>query len=67
VLERLAARRLRRVALVLGAEGHGLSTEALESADHRVRIAQARGVDSLNVVVAAGIALHALCGPAPAE
>jgi len=67
VLERLAARRLRRVALVLGAEGHGLSTEALESADHRVRIAQAPGVDSLNVVVAAGIALHALCGPAPAE
>ena len=49
-----------RVALLLGAEGAGLSAEARAAADDRVRIPIAPGVDSLNVVVAAGIALHAL-------
>jgi len=59
-LERFTRLRLRPVALVLGSEGHGLANETLDAADHRVRIAQASGVDSLNVTVAAGIALHAL-------
>jgi len=66
VLERFAELRLRRVALMLGSEGQGLADEALDAADHRVRIAQASGVDSLNVTVAAGIALHALRAHAPA-
>lgn len=48
------------LALVLGAEGAGLSAAALAAADLRVRIPLAAGVDSLNVTVAAGIALHAL-------
>ena len=59
-LERFARLRLRPIALVLGSEGQGLANETLDAADHRVRIAQASGVDSLNVTVAAGIALHAL-------
>jgi tRNA G18 (ribose-2'-O)-methylase SpoU len=49
-----------RVALVLGAEGPGLSGEALAGAQHRVRIAMHAGVDSLNVAAAGAIALHAL-------
>lgn len=49
-----------RVALLLGAEGSGLSDAALRHADVRVRIPMAPGVDSLNVVVACGIALDRL-------
>jgi tRNA G18 (ribose-2'-O)-methylase SpoU len=48
-----------RVALVLGAEGPGLSDEALALADHRVGIPMAAGVDSLNVATAAAVAFHA--------
>ena len=49
-----------RIALLLGAEGAGLTREAEEAADARVRIAIRPEVDSLNVAVAAGIALHRL-------
>lgn len=52
-----------RPALLLGAEGPGLTPPALASADVRVRIPISAGVDSLNVVTAAAIALHRLCGP----
>ncbi|MCD2192297.1 RNA methyltransferase [Actinomycetospora endophytica] len=48
-----------RVALMLGAEGPGLSVEALALADHRVGIPMAAGVDSLNVATAAAVAFHA--------
>ena len=47
-------------ALLLGTEGPGLSDAALAAADRRVRIAMEAGVDSLNVAVAAGIALALL-------
>ena len=47
-----------RLALLAGAEGDGLGTEALEAADVRVRIPMTGGVDSLNVNVAVGIALE---------
>ncbi|MCC6286134.1 MAG: RNA methyltransferase [Phycisphaerales bacterium] len=47
-----------RLALVLGAEGPGLSPGTLELADRRVRIGMAPGVDSLNVGVACAVALH---------
>ena len=53
----------RRLVLLLGAEGPGLSTEALAVATASVRIPISRVVDSLNVVVAAGIALAALARP----
>ncbi|MEV4170004.1 RNA methyltransferase [Nonomuraea sp. NPDC049709] len=54
-----------RVALLLGAEGDGLSSRWLEEADLTVCIpmsakAMAAGVDSLNVVAAAAIACHGL-------
>jgi tRNA G18 (ribose-2'-O)-methylase SpoU len=49
-----------RLALVVGAEGPGLTDEALDSADLRVRIPMADGVDSLNVATAAAIAIHHL-------
>ncbi|HEY2191060.1 MAG TPA: RNA methyltransferase [Actinomycetospora sp.] len=51
-----------RLALLLGAEGPGLSDEALGLADHRVRIPMAPGVDSLNVATAAAVAFHAVGG-----
>jgi tRNA G18 (ribose-2'-O)-methylase SpoU len=49
-----------RLVLMLGAEEPGLTASALDAADHKVRIPVSRDVDSLNVVVAAGIALATL-------
>jgi tRNA G18 (ribose-2'-O)-methylase SpoU len=51
-----------RVALLVGAEGRGLSEPALAAATRRVRIPMAPGVDSVNVATAAAIALSALHG-----
>jgi tRNA G18 (ribose-2'-O)-methylase SpoU len=49
-----------RIALLLGAEGPGLSASAQASSDLRVRIPMAAGVDSLNVGAAAAVACWAL-------
>jgi tRNA G18 (ribose-2'-O)-methylase SpoU len=57
-------RRPERLALFLGAEGEGLPVALLAAADVRVRIPIRDGVDSLNVAVAAGIALARLA-PSP--
>jgi tRNA G18 (ribose-2'-O)-methylase SpoU len=48
----------RRFALVVGSEGAGLSPEVEALASTRLRIGMRPGVDSLNLGVAAGIALH---------
>ena len=48
-----------RVALLLGAEGPGLSAEWLAAADARVRIPMRPVADSLNVATAAAIAFYA--------
>jgi tRNA G18 (ribose-2'-O)-methylase SpoU len=48
------------VAVLVGAEGPGLSDAALAAAGRRLRIAIADGVDSLNVATAAAIAFHHL-------
>lgn len=49
-----------RWAVLLGAEGPGLSRAALDAADVRVRIPMAEGVDSLNVATAAAVAFATL-------
>jgi tRNA G18 (ribose-2'-O)-methylase SpoU len=51
-----------RLALLLGAEGPGLTAESLAAADVCVRIPIRTEVDSLNVSVATGIVLHRLLG-----
>jgi tRNA G18 (ribose-2'-O)-methylase SpoU len=50
----------RRLAIVLGSEGHGLSGGALAQAAYRARIPMSAGADSLNVGHAAAIAFHVL-------
>ncbi len=60
-LDRFAAgHRADRLLLLLGNEGDGLSEPARAAADHCVRIPISSEVDSLNVAVAAGIALAQL-------
>ena len=53
-----------RIAILAGTEGAGLTPAVEAAADHRVRIPISAEVDSLNLAVAVGIALHALrqCG-----
>lgn len=59
-LDAFAASAPQRLALLLGAEGHGLSAGALAAADTVVTIPMAGGVDSLNVAAASAVALWAL-------
>jgi tRNA G18 (ribose-2'-O)-methylase SpoU len=58
----LVAARVRgqRIAVMLGAEGPGLTSRALRTADHRARIPMQPGADSLNVGHAAAIAFYVL-------
>jgi tRNA G18 (ribose-2'-O)-methylase SpoU len=48
-----------RVAILLGAEGPGLSDDWLRAADTQVCIPMQRSADSLNVATAAAIAFYA--------
>ncbi|GAA3397621.1 RNA methyltransferase [Streptomyces roseoviridis] len=64
-IDEAAPHRLDRVALMLGAEGEGLSTQALRAADEWVRIPMAHGVDSLNVGAAAAVAFYAVTSGRP--
>lgn len=57
-----AVRAAARTALLLGAEGAGLSDAAMAHADLRVRIPITDAVDSLNVAVAASIAMYHVFG-----
>jgi tRNA G18 (ribose-2'-O)-methylase SpoU len=52
-----------RIAMLVGAEGPGLSPEAQAAASSRVRIPMAPGVDSLNVAVAAAVAFAHFAQP----
>ena len=47
-----------RVAILVGAEGPGLTETAMRASDIRVRIPMSRGTDSLNVATAAGLAFY---------
>jgi tRNA G18 (ribose-2'-O)-methylase SpoU len=55
-IQRLGPEHRARAALLLGAEGAGLSRAALTASDVRVAIPMRRGVDSLNVAAAAAVA-----------
>ncbi|MEV5596286.1 RNA methyltransferase [Streptomyces sp. NPDC052496] len=59
-LDEVAPHRMDRAALMLGAEGDGLSPKALRAADTWVRIPMAHDVDSLNVGAAAAVAFYAV-------
>ncbi|MFE6924957.1 TrmH family RNA methyltransferase [Nocardia sp. NPDC057663] len=48
----------KRVALLLGAEGPGLTEEAMRATDVRARIPMSPGTDSLNVATAAAMAFY---------
>ena len=54
--------RVARPAVILGAEGSGLSEATLALADERVRIPMSRGVDSLNVGQAAAVLFDRIVG-----
>ena len=47
-----------KVAVLVGAEGPGLTETAMRAADARVRIPMSRGTDSLNVATAAALAFY---------
>ncbi len=53
--------RIERAVLLLGNEADGLDAASIAASDERVTIPMAVHADSLNVTVAAGIFLHALC------
>jgi tRNA G18 (ribose-2'-O)-methylase SpoU len=59
-LREFAANAPERVALILGAEGEGLTSEALAAADTVVQIPMRHGIDSLNVAATAAVAIYAL-------
>ena len=59
-LDSFAASRPERIALLVGNEGAGLSRAAEAAAHHLVRVPIRLDVDSLNLVVATGIALSRL-------
>ncbi|MFZ1177890.1 MAG: RNA methyltransferase [Mycobacterium sp.] len=56
--EAMAAARDERIAVVMGAEGPGLTAATLRLSDVRVRIPMSRGTDSLNVATAAALAFY---------
>jgi tRNA G18 (ribose-2'-O)-methylase SpoU len=56
--EAMAAARDERIAVVVGAEGPGLTAATLRLSDVRVRIPMSRGTDSLNVATAAALAFY---------
>jgi tRNA G18 (ribose-2'-O)-methylase SpoU len=56
--EAMGAVRDERIAVLVGAEGPGLTAAALRLSDVRVRIPMSRGTDSLNVATAAALAFY---------
>jgi tRNA G18 (ribose-2'-O)-methylase SpoU len=60
-IQRLTAQQRERPALLLGAEGAGLTPHALAASDQAVVIPMHAGVDSLNVAAAAAVAFWELC------
>lgn len=55
-----------RLAVILGTEGTGLSSETVRLADWTVKIPMFHGVDSLNVAAASAVAFWEVCRPVDA-
>ncbi|MBQ3973614.1 MAG: RNA methyltransferase [Lachnospiraceae bacterium] len=51
-----------RLAVLLGAEGDGLSEETIDRCDYTIKIPMAHGVDSLNVAACSAVAFWELSG-----
>ncbi|WP_422774291.1 TrmH family RNA methyltransferase [Plantactinospora sp. WMMC1484] len=66
-LQRLTPAQRQRAALLLGAEGAGLTPAAQAASDTRVVIPMRRNVDSLNVAAAAAVALWELARDDPPQ
>lgn len=66
-IQRLTETQRERPALLLGAEGPGLTRQAIEASDVRVVIPMRAGVDSLNVAAAAAVACWELCRQLPVD
>ena len=49
-----------KLAIVLGAEGDGLSVKTIKACDYTVKIPMSHGVDSLNVAAASAVAFWEL-------
>ncbi|MGV0793099.1 TrmH family RNA methyltransferase [Mycolicibacterium sp. XJ1819] len=56
--EAMAQSAAERVAILVGAEGPGLTERAMRACDVRTRIPMSRGTDSLNVATAAALAFY---------
>lgn len=54
-----------RVAILVGAEGPGLTEHVMRASDMRVRVPMSRGTDSLNVATAAALAFYERARLAP--
>jgi tRNA G18 (ribose-2'-O)-methylase SpoU len=50
--------RPRRIAIVFGSEGHGLSPESMAQAEHRITLPMHRNTDSLNLATSTGVFLY---------
>ena len=55
----------KRIALVIGSEGNGVTDEVKALATHRVRLPMRGGAESLNAAVAAGIMMYELTRDLP--
>ena len=51
----------KRLAIVMGTEGDGLSDETIAKCDYTAKIPMYHGVDSLNVAAASAVAFYQLC------
>lgn len=63
--EAMTALASEKVAILVGAEGPGLTERAMRACDMRVRIPMSRGTDSLNVATAAALAFYERARLAP--
>lgn len=59
-LDHPALKEEKKLALIMGTEGDGLSTQVIEEADYVVRIPMSNAVDSLNVAAASAVAFWEL-------